>query len=161
MDLIIKMMFKVLVSLEKYEEKKTSWGRGAYAGFEGGGQRPVSQEHSPLKAPREEAHSCGGRPGKGPPSRGNRARQGKVNGRERSRESWTEVILRIPNCGVCTCIRRLQGAREEQGTHMARAAFSGSQPGGVGTTDWRRKTRVRRSQKIIRVRAETGDRGPD
>ena len=44
---------------------------------------------------------------------------------------------------------------------MARAAFSGSEPGGVGTTDWRRKTQVRRSQKIIRVWAETGDRGPD
>lgn len=142
------------------KKKKTSWGRGASAGFEGGGQWSASQEHSPLKDPRGEAHSCGGRPGKGPPSRGNRARQGKVKGRERSRESWTEVILRIPNCGVCTCIRRLQGAHEEQGTHMARAAFSGSQPGGVGTTDCRRKTRGRRSQKIIRVRAETGDRGP-
>lgn len=51
-------------------KKKTSWGRGASAGFEGGGQRPVSQEHSPLKAPREEAHSCGGGPGKVLPPEG-------------------------------------------------------------------------------------------
>ena len=71
-------------------EEKELPGVGALLALKGEASGHESQEHSPLKAPLGEAHSGGGRCGNGPPSRGSRARQVKVKGREQSRDSWIE-----------------------------------------------------------------------
>ena len=141
---------------EMCEEKELP-GRGALLALKGEASGHESQEHSPLKAPRGEAHSGGGRCGKGPPSRGSRAGQFEVKGREQSRDSWIE----FPSVELVPVSEGGREPAKSTGLAWPELYSLAVKSGGVGTTDWRRQTRVRQSQRTIRARVETGYRNPN
>lgn len=123
------------------KKKKTSWGEGASAGFEGGGHGQHPRSTARWRTPEEKHTAAEAVPERVPPPEGTGPRQGKVKGRERSRElDWSNFAN--SKLWSLYLYQKAAGAHEEQGTHMARVALAVNLAAWV-RLDCRRKTRGR------------------